>query len=94
MKAAFMVAGTILVLLGLLAYFYGVTQNQSYFFGAYQQSGIQRPYRSYSIPLVVIGAVFLVIGAAMPDEVRVTERVVHERPVLRSRTVKRTVVAE
>ncbi|MBX4196130.1 hypothetical protein KW805_00910 [Candidatus Pacearchaeota archaeon] len=96
MKAAFLVAGVLLVLLGLLTYFYGISSDRTYFFGAYRESGVSYPYRGYSVPLVVVGAILLIIGAALPDEVHVTEHVVHEhdRPTVRHRTVKRTIVRE
>ena len=67
MKTAIIVIGIVILLLAALSYSYAVTETDTYFWGLFKETDVERPYSNFAIPLFVGGLVLIIIGAFMKD---------------------------
>ena len=65
MKALLIVIGIVLILLGIGAGVYQTTTTESHLFGLFSTSSTSTPYQSYMVPLIIGGAVLIIVGAVI-----------------------------
>ena len=85
MNTALFGVGVVLVILGLIASAYVVTETDEYLFGAFTDTDAERPYAGYAIPLIVVGILLMIVGALIPTETVITKRTTVE-PVRKTTT--------
>jgi hypothetical protein len=65
MNKTLLIIGIIALVLGILAQIYSVTTTEDYVFGLFTKSITTQPYDYLAIPLIVGGAVLIIVGVAV-----------------------------
>ncbi|MCX6741719.1 MAG: hypothetical protein NTX24_00900 [Candidatus Pacearchaeota archaeon] len=65
MNKTLLIIGVIVLVLGILAQIYSVTTTEDYVFGLFTKSITSQPYDYLAIPLIVGGAVLIIVGLAV-----------------------------
>lgn len=83
MNKVLLILGIILVVAGIISQIYTTTEEKSYVFGLIKTSETTKPYTDFSIPLIIGGAILIVVSIAInsnsknkPKIIRKIEKIV------------------
>lgn len=62
-----LVAGIIVLLLGVGSYAYSVTTTDEAFGGLVEDTDVERPYRNFAFPLLAVGIGMVIVGVMVPE---------------------------
>lgn len=65
-KTVLLILGIILVALSGFAYFFTVTDRESFLGGIYSETETDRPYSNLALPLFLAGILVIIVAAVLP----------------------------